>query len=37
MIGGAPTTMEYARSIGADSWGKDASEAVGIVRSLTAK
>ncbi len=37
MIGGAPTTMEYAKSIGADSWGKDASEAVGIVRTLTAK
>lgn len=35
MIGGAPTTMEYAKSIGADMWGKDASSAVGIVKSLT--
>ncbi|MGQ9759983.1 MAG: corrinoid protein [Candidatus Methanomethylicaceae archaeon] len=37
IIGGAPTTMDYAKSIGADGWGKDASEAVGIVRSLIAK
>ncbi|MDI9609239.1 MAG: corrinoid protein [Candidatus Verstraetearchaeota archaeon] len=37
MIGGAPTTMEYAKSIGADMWGKDASSAVGIVKSLTAR
>ncbi len=37
MIGGAPTTMEYAESIGADTWGKDASSAVGIVKNLTAR
>ncbi len=37
MIGGAPTDRAYAESIGADMWGKDASSAVGIVRSLTAK
>ncbi len=37
MIGGAPTDSGYAESIGADVWGKDASSAVGIVKSLIAK
>ncbi len=28
MVGGAPVSEEYARRIGADAWGKDASDAV---------
>jgi len=28
LIGGAPTSMDFAKSIGADSWCKDASGAV---------
>lgn len=37
MIGGAPTSAEYAEQIGADRWAKDASSSVGIVKELTAK
>ena len=37
MIGGAPTSPDYAESIGADRWGKDASSSVSIVKELTAK
>jgi 5-methyltetrahydrofolate--homocysteine methyltransferase len=34
MIGGAAVTVEYAKEIGADSYGKDAFEAVTVARSL---
>jgi len=34
MIGGAPVDAEFAKKIGADAYGKDAAEAVTIVRSL---
>ncbi len=37
MIGGAPTSAEYAEQIGADRWAKDASSSIGIVKELTAK
>lgn len=34
MIGGAPTTAEFAERIGADAWGDNASEAVEKARKL---
>ena len=34
MVGGAPVTSEFARSIGADGYAKDASSAVGKAREL---
>ena len=34
MIGGAPVDAEFAEKIGADAYGKDAAEAVNIVRSF---
>jgi len=34
LIGGAPTTQEWADEIGADGWGKDAIEAVKLARIL---
>ena len=34
MIGGAPVTEEYARSIGADGYAPDASRAVSLARAL---
>lgn len=34
MIGGAPVTEEYARSIGADGYAPDASRAVNLARAL---
>jgi len=34
MIGGAPVTEAYAREIGADGYGSDASQAVSVARSL---
>ena len=34
LIGGAPTTQEWADEIGADGWGKDAIEAVKLARVL---
>lgn len=34
IIGGAPTSEEWADKIGADGWGKDASEAVRLVEKL---
>ena len=34
IIGGAPTTEEYARKIGADAWGSDANDAVTKVKML---
>jgi 5-methyltetrahydrofolate--homocysteine methyltransferase len=34
LIGGAPTTQEWADEIGADGWGKDAIEAVKLARTL---
>jgi 5-methyltetrahydrofolate--homocysteine methyltransferase len=34
MVGGAPVTKEFARSIGADGYAKDASSAVGKAREL---
>lgn len=34
MVGGAVVTAEYARQIGADGYGKDAVEAVKVVRTL---
>jgi 5-methyltetrahydrofolate--homocysteine methyltransferase len=36
MVGGAPVTEEWAHSIGADGYGKDASAAVEMARSLVA-
>ena len=36
MVGGAPVTESWARSIGADGYGKDAPAAVGLARSLAA-
>lgn len=37
IIGGAPTSWDFAKSIGADAWGKDASEAISIIRKLLSK
>ena len=37
LIGGAPVTMEYAREIGADGYSDNASNAVGLIRSLLAE
>ncbi len=37
MVGGAVVTAEYARQIGADGYGKDAVEAVKVVRTLLQK
>jgi 5-methyltetrahydrofolate--homocysteine methyltransferase len=37
LIGGAPVTMQYAKEIGADGYGENASSAVGLVRSLLAE
>jgi len=37
MIGGAPVTKEYADEVGADGYGKDASEAVDVAKRLVAK
>ncbi|RLI15302.1 MAG: cobalamin-binding protein [Candidatus Hecatellales archaeon] len=34
IIGGAPTSREFARKIGADGWGEDASAAVNLVKNL---
>ncbi|RLI30293.1 cobalamin-binding protein [Candidatus Bathyarchaeota archaeon] len=34
MIGGAPTSEEYARRIGADAWGKDAVAAVELAKKF---
>jgi len=34
VVGGAPVTAEYARSIGADGYAPDANRAVALVRSL---
>lgn len=34
MVGGAPVTVEYANQIGADGYGKDASEAVEVALKL---
>jgi corrinoid protein of di/trimethylamine methyltransferase len=36
MIGGSPTTVEYAEMIGADAWGNDPSEAVEQAKRLVA-
>jgi 5-methyltetrahydrofolate--homocysteine methyltransferase len=36
MVGGAPVTEAWARSIGADGYGRDASAAVEMARSLVA-
>lgn len=37
IIGGAPTSLEFAKKIGADSWAKDASSAVTAIRQLIGK
>ncbi|NHV45355.1 MAG: cobalamin-binding protein [Candidatus Verstraetearchaeota archaeon] len=37
IIGGAPTSLDYAKSIGADAWAKDASTAVSVIKNLVAK
>lgn len=37
LIGGAPTTQEWANECGADGWGKDAMEAVKLARNLVAE
>jgi len=34
VIGGAPTSIDYARQIGADSWAKDASAAIPEIQKL---
>jgi methanogenic corrinoid protein MtbC1 len=34
IIGGAPVNAEFAKKIGADAYGKDAAEAVNIVRGF---
>lgn len=34
IIGGAPTSEEYAKKIGADAWGSDANDAVYKVKML---
>ncbi len=34
LIGGAPVTREYAQEIGADGYSDNASDAVGLVKSL---
>ena len=34
VVGGAPVTEEFARTIGADGFAPDASRAVALVRSL---
>jgi dimethylamine corrinoid protein len=36
MIGGVPTSHEFAEEIGADAWGKDALDAVAKARELVA-
>ncbi len=36
MVGGVPTTQEFADEIGADSWGKDALQTVARARELMA-
>jgi methanogenic corrinoid protein MtbC1 len=35
IIGGAPTTQEWADKIGADGWAKDASSAITLAENLT--
>jgi len=37
LIGGAPTSQEWATECGADGWGKDAIEAVRLARELVAQ
>jgi len=37
MIGGAPVTEKFAREIGAQAYGRDAMDAVRVVRSLLGK
>lgn len=37
IIGGAPASEDYASEIGADGYGEDASEAVGLVKALLGK
>jgi 5-methyltetrahydrofolate--homocysteine methyltransferase len=37
LIGGAPTSQEYADQIGADAHCKDAFEAIGVLKSMTAQ
>jgi 5-methyltetrahydrofolate--homocysteine methyltransferase len=37
LIGGAPTTEEWAKECGADGWGRDAMEAVKLARRLVAE
>ena len=34
LIGGAPTTQEWANEIGADGWGRDAIAAVHLAKKL---
>jgi methanogenic corrinoid protein MtbC1 len=34
IVGGGPTTKEWADQIGADGWAKDASEAVRVVQDI---
>jgi len=37
MIGGAPVTEKFAQEIGAQAYGRDAMDAVRVVRSLLGK
>ncbi len=34
VVGGGPVTQEWAKEIGADGWGKDASEAAEVIKKL---
>ncbi|MCS7102542.1 MAG: cobalamin-binding protein, partial [Candidatus Korarchaeum sp.] len=34
LIGGLPTSPEFAKSIGADGWGKDAVDGVRVAKAL---
>jgi 5-methyltetrahydrofolate--homocysteine methyltransferase len=37
MIGGVPTTQQFADEIGADAWGRDALDAVAAAKQLIEK
>ena len=37
LIGGAPTSEEFAKSIGADAWAKDATAAIKVAQRLAGR
>lgn len=37
MVGGVPTSQEFANEVGADAWGKDALDAMNKALELTRK